>query len=99
MNGVYVENPYGEPRNAFQTSLDKSLSAESVDGMVSRGYFPLVQGNAIANGNCFVIVLRKPEQFAIDQANGKDPLIGKDCARIPLLIYWDNSRVYFIPPT
>ena len=96
---VYVENPYGEPRNAFQTSLDKSLSAESVDGMVSRGYFPLVQGDAIANGNCFVIVLRKPEQFAIDQANGKDPLIGKDCARIPLLIYWDNSRVYFIPPT
>jgi hypothetical protein len=95
---VYVANPYGEPRDAFQSGLDQGLLAESNNGAIARGYFPLAAAGALSVRNCFVIVLRKPEQFAFDQANGKDPGIGKNCVQIPITIYWDGPELYFVPP-
>jgi hypothetical protein len=96
---VYVANPYGESRNAFQSGLDQALQAESDKGMLTRGYLPLAEATAPSSGNCYVVVLRKPEQFALDQANGKNPMAGENCVRIPPLIYWDGVRLNFIPPT
>ncbi|SHL53220.1 hypothetical protein SAMN05444159_6123 [Bradyrhizobium lablabi] len=96
---VYVANPYGEPRNAFQSGLDQALQAESNKGMLTRGYLPLAEATTPSNGKCYVVVLRKPEQFALDQANGKNPVAGENCAPIPLSIYWDdNSQIHFDPP-
>lgn len=96
---VYVANPYDEPRNAFQSGLDQSLLAESNKGMIGRGYFPLADAKPLSDENCFVIVLRKPAQFAFDQANGKDPVVGKKCAAVPILVYWDDNKLYFDPPS
>jgi hypothetical protein len=95
---VYVANPYGEPRSAFQSGLDAALLAQSSNGMTSSGYLPFADGATRSNGDCFVIVLRKPEQFAMDQANGKDPAVGQNCIRIPVLIYWDGPRLDFVSP-
>jgi hypothetical protein len=95
---VYVVNPYGEPRNAFQSGLDQSLLAESSGGSIDRGYSPLAEATALLNENCFAVVLRKPAQLALDQANGKDPAAGKKCVPIPMLIYWDDNGLYFDPP-
>jgi hypothetical protein len=95
---VYVANPYSESYNAFQSGLDQTLLAESSNGIASRGYLPLSEGAVPSQGSCFVIILRKPEQLVIDRANGKDPKIGKDCVRIPIFIYWDDSKLYFIAP-
>ncbi len=93
---VYVANPYSESRSAFQSGLDQVLLAQSSKGMISRGYFPLAEA---PNGNCFVIVLRKPEQFAVNQVNGKDPPVGQNCVRIPILIYWEGTKLHFIAPS
>jgi hypothetical protein len=95
---VYVENPYGEPRSAFQSGLEQVLRDESSNGMADRGYRPLAETAALTNGNCFVVVLRKAEQFAIDQASGKDPALGDSCVSIPLLIYWEGIKLHFDPP-
>jgi hypothetical protein len=92
---VYVANPYGESRSAFQSSLDQSLLAESSKGTIDRGYFPLADAVTPPDGNCFVIVLRKPAQFVLDQANGKNPAIGEKCIRIPMLIYWEDNDLHF----
>jgi hypothetical protein len=96
---VYVANPYGEPRNTFQSGLDQILLAQSNNGAIGRGYFPLADAAALSGRSCFVIVLRKPAQFESDHAHGKDPAIGQSCVHIPILIYWDDFQLYFAPPT
>ena len=68
----YVANPYGEPRNTFQSGLDQSLLAQSSNGVITRGYFPLGKAAGLSDSKCFVIVLRKSEQFVTDQMNSKD---------------------------
>jgi hypothetical protein len=95
---VYVANRYGEPRNAFQAGLDQALQAESSNGMLNRGYLPLVEATSTSGGDCFVVILRKPEQCALDQASGKNPIAGENCARIPPSVYWDNDGIHFDPP-
>jgi len=95
---VYIANPYGEVRNAFQSGLDQALLVESSNGAISRGYLPLLAAGARSERNCFVIVLRKPEQFVSDQASGKDSAIGRNCVQIPISIYWDGPDLHFLAP-
>ena len=66
--------------------------------MIARGYLPLTEVAVLSDTNCFLIVLRKPEQFALDRANGKDPKAGENCARISMLIYWEGVKVHFDAP-
>lgn len=95
---VYVANPYGEPRTEFQSALDQFLISESAKGMTERGYSPLADAAMSDTHNCFRVVFRKPAQFVIDQANGKDPIATKQCVEIPPFMYWEDHYLYFDPP-
>jgi hypothetical protein len=94
---VYMIVP-GEPRNEFQSTLDRSLLSESAKGLADRGYSPLGEATNTHTGNCFRVIFRKPEQFALDQANGMDPIAGKQCLEIPPFVYWEKGNLYFDPP-
>jgi len=94
---VYTIVP-GEPRNEFQSTLDRALLSESAKGLADRGYSPLAEAANTHTGNCFRVVFRKPAQFAIDQANGMDPIAGKQCLEIPPFMYWEKGNLYFDPP-
>ena len=95
---VYVANPSGEPRDEFQSSLDRALTSQSTKGVIERGYSPLADATPAHDGNCFTIVFRKPAQFALDQAKGIDLAAARQCARIPMLIYWVGGELHFDLP-
>ena len=95
---VYVVNPSGEPRDEFQSSLDRALMSQSTKGVIERGYSPLADATPPRDGNCFRIVFRKPAQFALDQAKGIDLAAARQCARIPMLIYWVGGELHFDLP-
>lgn len=94
----YVANPSGEPRDEFQSSLDRALLRQSSLGFIERGYSPLADAPAPGDGSCFTIVFRKTAQFALDQAKGIDLAAARQCARIPMLIYWVGGELHFDPP-
>jgi hypothetical protein len=96
---VYVVNPYGEPRSEFESSLDRVLVSESSKGLAERGYSPLGDAMTGHDGDCFAVILRKPDQFAIDRANGIDPIAAKHCVHIPPLLYWEKGDLRFDPPS
>jgi len=95
---AYVVNPYGEPRSEFQSTLDRMLVSESDKGLADRGYSPLAEAMTASDGECFAVILRKPDQLAIDQANGLDAIAAKHCVHIPPFMYWEKGNLYFDPP-
>lgn len=92
---VYERNPYIEQRSIFQNQLEDALVSQSRNGMADRGYLPFTQ---VKNTGCYVIVMRKPSQLAIDKANGKDSIADLNCATLPLLMYWEGNKLVFEAP-